>query len=91
MKSLQIRLPEEILEKVDDIIQKGLYRSRSHLLRDAVSKFISEFNYFGTLPYIVGPFTPDQIDGLKKDPKESLWNGKSKLIEIKEELESLLG
>ena len=86
MKTLQIRLPDEILKKVDDIIKKGLYRSRSHLIREAVSKVISEFNFIGALPYIVGPFTPDQLELLGEDPKESLWIPESKLKEIKEEI-----
>ena len=91
MKSLQIRLPSEILKKIDGIINQGLYRSRSHLMREAVSKFISEFNYSGTLPFIVGPFTPDQLEKLKKAPKESLWIPTSQLKEIKKELEGILG
>ncbi len=88
MKTLQIRLPDELLEKVDNIIKRGLYRSRSQLIREAVSKVISEFNYIGTLPYIVGPFTPDQLERLKEDPNESLWISESKLKQIKEEIEN---
>jgi len=91
MKSLQIRIPEEILKKVDEIISKGLFRSRSHLLREAVSKFIAEFNYSGTLPFIVGPFTPEQIEELKKTTNKSLWIPQSEVNEIKKELENILG
>jgi len=85
MQTLQIRLPEDLLIKVDRLIEKGLYRSRSHILREALSIYISELNNIGTLPYIVGPFTPEEIKLLKDDPPESLEvpNSELKLINNK--------
>jgi predicted transcriptional regulator len=72
MKTLQIRLPKGLLNKIDNFIEKGLFKSRSQLLREALQKYISEFNYVGTLPYIIGPFSPAEIDLLQKAPKEPL-------------------
>ena len=91
MKTLQIRLPDEVIKKVDVLIKEGLFKSRSHLLREAVSKFISEYNYIGVLPYIVGPFTPEVIEQLKEDPKKSLAIPVSKLAEIKKEFLDIIG
>ena len=72
MKTLQIRLPDGLLKKIDNFIEKGLFKSKSQLIREAQQKYISEFNYIGTLPYVIGPFSPAEIDLLKKDPKEPL-------------------
>jgi len=82
MQTIQIRIPDDVLKKIDDIIEKGHFRSRSHLLREALTKYISELNYIGTLPYIVGPFTPKEIELLKTDPLKSLVIPDSELKKI---------
>jgi len=89
MKTLQIRLPEGLLRKIDNFIEKGLFKSRSQLLREALQKYVSEFNFVGTLPYIVGPFSPAEIDLLKKDPKEPLEISISQLNMISEDINNL--
>jgi Arc/MetJ-type ribon-helix-helix transcriptional regulator len=89
MQSLQIRLPEELLDKVDMLVEKGVFRSRSDVLRTALDKFISELNTIGTLPYIVGPFTPKDIEQLKKIPRKPLEISGVLLEEIKEEVKQL--
>jgi len=86
LQTLQIRIPEDLLSKVDEIIKNGLFRSRSHLLREALSKYISELNNIGTLPYIVGPFTPEEIKLLKSNPQKSLDVPNSELKLINKEL-----
>jgi len=35
---IQIRLTRELIEKVDKLIEKGLYPNRSEAIRDAVRK-----------------------------------------------------
>jgi hypothetical protein len=82
MQTIQIRIPDDILKKIDDIIEKGLFRSRSHLLREALTKYISELNYIGTMPYIIGPFTPKEIELLKTEPLKSLVIPDSELKKI---------
>ncbi len=89
MKTLQIRLPEDLLNKIDNFIEKGLFKSRSQLLRDILQKYVSEFNYAGTLPYIIGPFSPAEIDLLKKNPKEPLEVSVSQVNIICEDISNL--
>jgi len=89
MKTLQIRLPEDLLNKIDNFIEKGFFKSRSQLLRDILQKYVSEFNYAGTLPYIIGPFSPAEIDLLKKDPKEPLEISVSQVNIICEDISNL--
>lgn len=40
METLQIRLSENQIEKIDILIKKGVYPSRSEAIRDAVRKFL---------------------------------------------------
>ncbi|MBA7503210.1 hypothetical protein ES706_01818 [subsurface metagenome] len=89
MKTLQIRLPEDLLKKVDEFIEKGFFKSRSQLLRKAISKYILEFNYTGTIPYIIGPFTPSEMELLKKDPKKSLEIPYSQLSKFQTKIKDL--
>jgi hypothetical protein len=71
--TLQIRLPKKILEQVDSFVKQGLYSSRSDFLKEAVRKHVFELKQTGNLPYIVGPFTDEQLEILKSDPKESIF------------------
>ncbi len=91
MKTLQIRIPDDLLQKVDEFVKKGFFRSRSHILREALSKYVSEFNYTGTIPYIVGPFNPSEFELLKKDPKNVLEIGNSQIIELQDKLKHIKG
>jgi Arc/MetJ-type ribon-helix-helix transcriptional regulator len=38
MYTIQIRLTIELIEKIDKLIEKGLYPNRSEAIRDAVRK-----------------------------------------------------
>jgi len=38
MKSVQVRFPEEELERIDRYVERGEYPSRSEFIRDAVRK-----------------------------------------------------
>ena len=38
MHPIQIRLTRELIEKVDDLVQTGLYPNRSEAIRDAVRR-----------------------------------------------------
>lgn len=89
MQTVQIRIPEDLIKKADQIIEKGLFRSRSHLLREALTKYLSELSYIGDYPFIVGPFTPEQINILKMSPKKSLSISEAELKNINEKLKDL--
>ncbi len=48
METIQIRLPEGQLKKIDKEIKKGAYKSRSDAIRDYLARmeFLSMFNEF---------------------------------------------
>ena len=83
MRTLQIRLPDTLLKQVDDIIQKGFYSSRSDFLKEATRKYILDFKFAGGLPYIVGPYSKEEIEVLKEDPKENLFLSPSEIKNLK--------
>ena len=89
MQTLQIRLPDEILKKVDELVQQGFYSSRSDFLKEATRRYIMEFNYAGCLPYIVGPFSKEQMELLKKNSEENLFSDDDAIEDTKNLLKSL--
>ncbi|MHA1720812.1 MAG: ribbon-helix-helix domain-containing protein [Promethearchaeota archaeon] len=86
MQTLQIRLPKKLLEQVDEIIQKGFYSSRSDFLKEATRKYILDFKFAGTLPYIVGPYSKEEMKVLKSDPEENLFLSEGEIKELNQEL-----
>jgi Arc/MetJ-type ribon-helix-helix transcriptional regulator len=42
MEVTQVRLPEGILKEVDKLIERGIYTSKSDVVRDALRKLILE-------------------------------------------------
>ncbi len=40
MDVIQVRLSEGLIEKVDDLVQTGIYSNRSDVVRDAVRKLV---------------------------------------------------
>ncbi len=88
MQTLQIRLPKKLLKQVDEIIQKGFYSSRSDFLKEATRKYVLDFKYAGTLPYIVGPYSKEQIEILKSDPKGILFLSKEEIKELNKDLKN---
>jgi len=89
MQTVQIRIPEDLVKKADEVIKKGLFRSRSHLLREALGKYLQNLNHIGIMPYIVGPFTPEEITLLKSNPSNLLQVPSDKLSKVDEELKKL--
>ena len=45
----QVRLPEGLMEEVDDLVDKGLYMNKSDVIRDALRKLILE-KQIGSIP-----------------------------------------
>lgn len=89
MKTLQIRLPDEILNQVDNLVNSGFYSSRSDFLKEATRKYIMEFKFAGSLPYIVGPFSKEQLDILKQNSEEKLIADKESIEDIKDIIQSI--
>jgi len=89
METLQIRLPKKILEKVDELVKSGLFQSRSEIIREAVRNYIKQSNYNGMIPFIIGPFTAEQIEILNKITFEELIPSETIVEKIKKELKTL--
>jgi Arc/MetJ-type ribon-helix-helix transcriptional regulator len=49
MEVAQVRLPEGLMEEVDNLVDKGLYTNKSDVIRDALRKLILE-KQIGTIP-----------------------------------------
>ncbi len=86
METLQIRVPKEILKKVDEIIKQGYFQSRSELLRDALLDYIRRGNFYGMGPLMVGPFTEPQMKLLENTPIESLEPSQKTIDLLKKQL-----
>lgn len=83
MESLQIRLPKKILEKIDQLVKSGIYRSRSEVLRQAVQEYIIRSNYNGIAPFIVGPYPDNNFKDALNIPLDELIPPKNEIEEIK--------
>ncbi len=75
MQTLQIRLGEQLLKKIDVLVHQGLYNSRSDAIRDAVRNSFWK-NQVGTIPY-----TGNSID-LVRNARKKLSKQKIYLQEI---------
>lgn len=42
MSATQVRLPEGLIEEVDNLVARGMYASKSDVIRDAVRRLILE-------------------------------------------------
>ena len=42
MTPIQVRLPESLIEKLDELIEKGHYSNRSEIIRESIRKFLRE-------------------------------------------------
>ena len=51
MDTIQVRLSHGLVEKIDDLVQTGVYSSRSDVLRDAVRRLVLD-KLIGILPDI---------------------------------------
>lgn len=49
METAQVRLPEGLMEEVDRLVAKGIYTSKSDVIRDALRKLILE-KQVGSVP-----------------------------------------
>ena len=49
MSVTQVRLPKGLIEEVDRLVEKGLYSSKSDVIRDAIRKLVLE-QQIGSIP-----------------------------------------
>lgn len=49
MAVAQVRLPEGLMQEVDELVSKGLYTNKSDVIRDAIRKLILE-KQIGSVP-----------------------------------------
>lgn len=49
MTTAQVRLPEGLMDEVDELVRKGLYTNKSEVIRDALRKLILE-RQIGSIP-----------------------------------------
>lgn len=89
MESIQIRLPKEIIAKIDDLVQSGLFQNRSDIVRSIIRNYFLNSHYNGNLPYIVGPFTAQEIEKIKTIPIEDLKPDAKAVEEIKSQLKNI--
>ncbi len=75
MDTVQVRLSHGIIEKVDDLVETGIYANRSDVIRDAVRRLI--------LDKLVGiiPNTGDSVKEVK-EMRKRLSKEKFNLEEI---------
>ncbi len=73
MQTLQIRLPEEQLKKIDKEVKSGLYKSRSEAIRDYLARmdFLKMFDDFQEI------IDQDNVD--KKKLSETISSARKKL------------
>lgn len=89
MQTLQIRLPKKILIQVDKFVSEGLFGSRSDFIKEATRKYVMENKFTGALPYIVGPYTEEQMRLLMNDPHEKLSLDSSEKAEIEKLMKTI--
>jgi putative addiction module CopG family antidote len=49
MSVTQVRLPEGLLKKIDNLVEKGIYSNKSDVVRDAVRRLVLE-KQIGSIP-----------------------------------------
>lgn len=41
MDVVQVRIPRELVKKVDELVKRGIYPNRSEAIRDAIRRFLN--------------------------------------------------
>ncbi|MFZ8807813.1 MAG: ribbon-helix-helix domain-containing protein [Pyrobaculum sp.] len=45
LERVAIRLPTEVMLRIDKLVEKGLFKSRSHLIKQALRELLSDPGY----------------------------------------------
>jgi len=77
MKTISMRLPDKIIEEIDQLVEQGLYASRTEALREGARILLRAQT--GSIPGLPAEVTKDEIwmslkemRGLDKEHKEAL-------------------
>jgi Arc/MetJ-type ribon-helix-helix transcriptional regulator len=62
---VQVRVPEEILRKIDKFIQEGVYRSRSEIILDATRRFLEKSTPSHPLELFIDKYLAEKIEPSK--------------------------
>jgi Arc/MetJ-type ribon-helix-helix transcriptional regulator len=66
-KLVQLRVPEELLRRIDGFVHEGLYRSRSEFIVDATRRFLERSDPSSPLELFIDSF----LNGAPKPSKEA--------------------
>ena len=68
MEVIQARLPEALVEEIDELVKKGKYHNRSDVVRDAVRKLTTRERIHGMVGII--PNTGDSVKEVREIRKK---------------------
>lgn len=83
---LQIRLPQQLITKLDELIRTGLYTNRSEIIREILRNYFLKNSYNGSLPYIVGPFTIQEMKHFQNLSVDDIAIDLSSIARIKSQI-----
>jgi len=69
-KLVQLRVPEELIRRIDSFVREGLYRSRSEVIVDATRRFLERSDPSSPLELFIDSF----LIGALKPSKEADTN-----------------
>ena len=84
---VQLRVPEELIRRIDGFVHDGLYRSRSEFIVDATRRFLERSDPSSPLElfidsFLIGALQPSKEAGANLDRlfeklrKDSRWRGR---------------
>ena len=66
---IQLRVPEEIVRRIDQYVLEGMYRSRSDLILDATRRFLERSAPSSPLEMLIGRYLEGRLQPLKDAEK----------------------
>lgn len=45
MKQISVRVPQEHIETIDELVRKGVFPSRNEAVREAIRKLLRDYGY----------------------------------------------
>jgi len=62
---IQLRVPEEIVRRIDRYVLEGMYRSRSDLILDATRRFLERSAPSSPLEVFIGKYLESRLEPVK--------------------------
>jgi len=66
---VQLRVPEEIVRRIDRYVLEGMYRSRSDLILDATRRFLERSTPSSPLEAFIGKYLEGRLEPMKDAEK----------------------